>query len=138
MRGFPAGAPSPLATNRCAVFSCATRVRMNGVKDKVWFLREGLFAKYVVSLVGLVVFVLAVNGAIETWISYRGTKVTLVDAMGEKAEATARRIEQSVSELERQISWVTRASSTTLEQRRADYAQLLNQVPAVNQIFWLN
>ena len=36
---------------------------MIGVKDKIWFLREGLFAKYVISLVGLVVFVLAVNGA---------------------------------------------------------------------------
>ena len=58
------------------------------------------------------VFVLAVNGAMETWISYRGTRVALVDAMGEKAEATARRIEQSISELERQISWVTRASAT--------------------------
>ena len=33
--------------------------------------------------------------------------------MGEKAEATARRIEQSVSELERQINWVTRASAET-------------------------
>jgi class 3 adenylate cyclase/methyl-accepting chemotaxis protein len=106
--------------------------------DKIWFLRGGLFAKYVVSLVGLVVFVLAVNGAMETWISYRGTKTTLTDAMSEKADATARRIEQSVSELERQISWVTRASVVTIEQRRADYAQLLNQVPAVTQIFWLN
>ncbi len=38
---------------------------MNEVKDRVGFLREGLFAKYVVALVGLVVFVLAVNGAIE-------------------------------------------------------------------------
>jgi class 3 adenylate cyclase/HAMP domain-containing protein len=106
--------------------------------DKIWFLREGLFAKYVVSLVGLVVFVLAVNGAMETWISYRATRTTLTDAMSEKADATARRIEQSVSELERQISWVTRASVVTIEQRRADYAQLLNQVPAVSQIFWLN
>jgi class 3 adenylate cyclase/methyl-accepting chemotaxis protein len=106
--------------------------------DKIWFLREGLFAKYVVSLVGLVVFVLAVNGAMETWISYRATRTTLTDAMSEKADATARRIEQSVSELERQISWVTRASVVTIEQRRADYAQLLNQVPAVGQIFWLN
>ena len=104
---------------------------MNEVKDKVWFLREGLFAKYVVALVGLVVFVLAVNGALETWISYRGIKTTLRDAMSEKAEATAKRIEQSMSDLDRQISWVTRASSTTTEQRRADYAQLLNQVPAV-------
>ena len=64
-----------------------------------------------VSLVGLVVFVLAVNGAMETWISYRGTRVALVDAMGEKAEATARRIEQSIAELERQINRVTRASA---------------------------
>jgi class 3 adenylate cyclase len=117
---------------------------MTGVKDKIWFLREGLFAKYVISLVGLVVFVLAVNGALETWISYRATKATLTDAMSEKAEATARRIEQSISELERQISWVTRASAktysgvVTLEQHRADYAQLLNQVPSVSQLSLLD
>ena len=111
---------------------------MIGVKDRIWFLREGLFAKYVISLVGLVVFVLAVNGAMETWISYRATKTTLTDAMSEKAEATARRIEQSISELERQISWVTRASAQTLEQHRADYAQLLNQVPAVSQLSLLD
>jgi class 3 adenylate cyclase/HAMP domain-containing protein len=111
---------------------------MAGVKDKSWFLREGLFAKYVIALVGLVVFVLAVNGAMETWISYRATKSTLTDAMSEKAEATARRIEQSILELERQISWVTRASAVTPEQHRADYAQLLNQVPAVNQLTLLD
>ena len=111
---------------------------MSGVEGKIGFLRGGLFAKYVTSLVGLVVFVLAVNGAIETWISYRGIKSTLTDAMGEKAEATARRIEQSVSDLERQISWVTRASSVTIDQHRADYAQLLNQVPAVSQLTLLD
>ena len=96
---------------------------MIGVRDKIWFLREGLFAKYVVSLVGLVVFVLAVNGAMETWIGYRATRTALIDAMGEKAEATALRIEQSVAELERQISRVTRASSDTLEKHRLDYAE---------------
>jgi class 3 adenylate cyclase/HAMP domain-containing protein len=111
---------------------------MIGVKGKIGLLREGLFAKYVISLVGLVVFVLAVNGAIETWISYRGIKATLTDAMSEKAEATARRIEQSISELERQISWVTRASAVKLEDHRADYAQLLNQVPAVYQLSLLD
>src|SRR5437660_3263147 len=112
--------------------------QMIGVKDKIWFLREGLFAKYVISLVGLVVFVLAVNGSMETWISYRATKTTLTDAMSEKAEATSKRIEQSIAELERQISWVTRASVPTLEQRRSDYAQLLNQVSAVSQLSQLN
>ena len=111
---------------------------MNEVKDKVWFLREGLFAKYVVALVGLVVFVLAVNGAMEIWISYRGIKRSLADGMSEKAEATAKRIEQSMADLERQINWVTRASSTKTEERRADYAQLLRQVPQVSQLSLLN
>ncbi|MGY4499313.1 class 3 adenylate cyclase/HAMP domain-containing protein [Bradyrhizobium sp. GM24.11] len=111
---------------------------MAGAKDKTWFLREGLFAKYVVSLVGLVVFVLAVNGAMETWISYRATKTSLTDGLEDKAQAAARRIEQSVSELERQISWVTTASRDTLEKRRADYAQLLQQVSVVSQLFQLN
>jgi len=111
---------------------------MTGVKDKIWFHREGLFAKYVMSLVGLVVFVLAVNGAIETWISYRATRTTLTDGMSEKAEATARRIEQSVADLERQISWVTRASADKIEDHRVDYAQLLKQVSAVSQLSYLN
>src|ERR1700674_640730 len=111
---------------------------MIGVWDKIWPLRQGLFAKYVFALVGLVVFVLAVNGAMETWISYRATKAALTDAMGEKAEATAKRIEQSIAELERQISWVTRASAVTLDQHRADYAQLLNQVPGISQLSLLD
>ncbi|GIQ77338.1 adenylate/guanylate cyclase domain-containing protein [Bradyrhizobium sp. RD5-C2] len=113
---------------------------MNGAPDKGknWFLRGGLFAKYVLALVGLVVFVLAVNGALETWISYRGIRTTLTDAMSEKADATAKRIEQSIADLERQISWVTRASSNTIELRRADYAQLLGQVPAVSQLTLIN
>lgn len=111
---------------------------MAGAKDKTWFLREGLFAKYVVSLVGLVVFVLAVNGAMETWISYRAIRTSLTDGLEDKAQGTARRIEQSVSELERQISWVTTASRNTIEKRRADYAQLLQQVAVVSELFQLN
>jgi class 3 adenylate cyclase/HAMP domain-containing protein len=115
---------------------------MIGVRDRIRAsgqgLFQGLFAKYVIALVGLVVFVLAVNGAFETWISYRATKTALTDAMAEKAEATAKRIEQSISDLERQISWVTRASADTLEKHRNDYAQLLNGVPAVSQLSLLS
>ena len=123
---------------RVATRVARTRNGMTGVTDKIGSRRWGLFAKYVIALVGLVVFVLAVNGALETWISYRATKTTLTDAMGEKAEATARRIEQSVSELERQISRVTRASAVKLEHHRADYAQLLNQVPAISALSLLS
>lgn len=99
---------------------------------------RGLFAKYVMSLVGLVVFVLAVNGALEIWISYNQTKTALIQAMSEKAGATAHRIEQSIVDLERQVSWVTRASVVTVEQRRADYTELLKQVPAITRIFQLD
>ncbi|CCD86725.1 putative Adenylate/Guanylate cyclase [Bradyrhizobium sp. ORS 285] len=111
---------------------------MNGVENRGWSLRQGLFAKYVTSLVGLVVFVLAVNGATETWISYQSTKASLTAAMAEKADASARRIDQAVSDLQRQISWVTRASANTLELRRADYVQLLSQAPAVRQLYQLD
>ena len=111
---------------------------MSGVEERGWSLRQGLFAKYVVSLVGLVVFVLAVNGATETWISYQSTKASLTAAMAEKADASARRIDQALSDLQRQISWVTRASANTLELRRADYVQLLSQAPAVRQLYQLD
>jgi signal transduction histidine kinase len=99
---------------------------------------RGLFGKYVLSLVGLVVVLLVVNGGLETWFMYRDTTDLLAKAQSEKAESTARRIEQFVSEIERQISWATRASSTTVEQRRADYALLLQQVPAIDRVIQLD
>jgi adenylate cyclase len=111
---------------------------MNGDGDNSRYRRRGLFAKYVMSLVGLVVFVLAINGALEVWITYDQTRTALVREMTEKADTTAHRIEQSIADLERQVSWVTRASVVTVEQRRADYAELLNQVPAVSRIFQLD
>jgi type III secretion system YscQ/HrcQ family protein len=97
----------------------------------------GLFAKYVVSFVGLVVFVLAVNGALELSITYRDTTTTVAAQQTQRAEAIADRIMQSISEMERQISWATRASSITVEQHRADYNLLLQQVPAVEELVHL-
>ena len=111
---------------------------MSGVDNKVRSRRHGLFAKYVVSLVGLVVFVLAVNGLTETWISYRATKASLTNAMAEKAEATAKRVDLALSDLQRQVSWVTRASATGQEDRQADYAQLLTQAPAITQLYQID
>ena len=99
---------------------------------------RGLFGKYVLSFVGLVVLLLVLNGGLETWFMYRDTTELLAKAQSEKAESTARQIEQFVSEIERQISWATRASSTTVEQRRADYALLLQQVPAIDRVIQLD
>src|SRR5579871_1716464 len=107
-------------------------------QESSWIRIGGLFAKYVIYLVSLVLVVLLINGAIESWFIYRETKSTLIAAMAEKADATARRIEQFQYDTERQISWVTRASAGTLDQRRSDYATLLRQVPAVKQLYYLD
>ena len=69
---------------------------------------------------------------------YRETTQLLEKTLSEKAEATSRRIEQFVSEIERQISWATRASADTIEQRRSDYALLLQQVPAIDRVIQLD
>jgi adenylate cyclase len=103
-----------------------------------WLRPSGLFGKYVIAFVGLVVFVLAVNVALETWSMYRETTVTVAGAESEKAEATAHRVDQFLAEIERQISWVTRASVVTLEQRRADYVQLLQQANAIDELAQLD
>ena len=107
-------------------------------KEALGTRRGGLFAKYVTSFVGLILVVLAVNGGLQTWFMYRETTDLLVKAQSDKAESTARRIEQFVSEIKRQISWATRASATTIEQRRTDYALLLQQVPAVERVIQLD
>ena len=104
------------------------------VRPRTW----GLFGKYVVSFVGLVVFVLAVNGALEMYITYRDTTTTLAAQQTQRAEALAQRIDNSISEIERQISWATRASSNTLEQHRTDYGLLLQQVPAIEELAHLD
>jgi class 3 adenylate cyclase/HAMP domain-containing protein len=111
---------------------------MVGAQQVGWLLRRGLFAKFVISFVGLVVLVLAVNGAVETWFLYHETTTSLVSAQSERAEATARRIERLMLDMERQISWVTRASAVTLEQRQSDYAALLQQMPDLDELVQLD
>ena len=103
-----------------------------------WIRPRGLFGKYVVAFLGLIVVVLVVNGALETWFTYRRQIELLAKAQLNKAEATARQIGESVSDFERQISFATRASATTIEQRRADYALLLQQVPSVERVIQLD
>jgi signal transduction histidine kinase len=105
---------------------------MKSARTRRW--RTGLFAKYVLLFVGLVVFVLALNGALELGFAYRDTKSKLTAAQTSRAEGIATRIDQAMGELERQISWATRASAATLQQRTTDYALLLQQTPAIFEL----
>jgi signal transduction histidine kinase/HAMP domain-containing protein len=99
---------------------------------------RNLFAKYVLSFVGVVVFVLASSAAIETYFIYRETITSLVHTQEEKAIAAAKAINQYLPNLERSISWATRASSTTTDQRLADYNQLLRTTPAIAEVALLD
>jgi signal transduction histidine kinase len=99
---------------------------------------RNLFGKYVLSFVGVVVFVLASSGAIETYFIYRETITSLTRTQEEKAIAAARAINQYLPDLERSISWATRASSNTTEQRLADYKQLLRTTPSIAEVTLLD
>jgi len=96
--------------------------------------RRTLFAKYVTSFVGLIVFVLALIGITEVWIAYRDAKQTSLHEAAATADAAALKAEQFLQELGRQISWATRASSNTIEQRRADDQLILDHTPAIAEI----
>lgn len=96
--------------------------------------RGGLFVKYVVAFVGLVLFVVATSCGLETWFTYRDAKRSLLRDQSEKAEVAARRIEQFVSDIERQIGWATRASASVQDQRRADYLRVLQDTPAIIEL----
>src|SRR3984893_18661162 len=102
--------------------------------------RGRLFRKYVLLIVGLVSLVLLLNSALDFWFSYDENKAALFRIQQEKAGSAARRIEQFVDEIERQLGWTTAPqwAASPLEQRRFDYVRLLRQVPAITELIQLD
>jgi signal transduction histidine kinase len=100
----------------------------------------GLFRKYVLSLVGLVGFVLVVNSLLNTWFSYEQLREAGARLQNEKAEAAAVRIGEFVAEIERQIGWTTHVQwdLSPVEQRRIDFIRLMRQVPAISELIQLD
>lgn len=102
--------------------------------------RLPLAVKIGVALVGLVVMVLLVNGAVNVWLSYgQGTRAAL-EIQQEKAQAAAERVSQFVTEIENQIGWTTRVEWSRIppEQQRYDFIRLLRQVPAITELSYID
>ena len=99
-------------------------------------LRMGLAVKLALAFVGLVSLVLLVDGSVAWWLGYRAAEHSAVQMQQEKAEDAARRIEQFVSGIERQIGWTTppQWDALPLEQRRYDFIRLMRQVPAITEL----
>jgi signal transduction histidine kinase/HAMP domain-containing protein len=98
--------------------------------------RRRLFRKYALLFIALVGAALLVNSTFDFWFSYEENKASLVRIQQEKAEAAARRIEEFIGEIERQIGWTTHAqwASGPLDQRRQDYFRLLRQEPPITEL----
>src|SRR4029077_13647905 len=102
--------------------------------------RGRLFRKYVLLIVGLVSLVLLLNSALDFWFGYNENKTAMFRIQQEKAGSAARRIEEFVDEIERQLGWTTAPqwAAGPLEQRRFDYVRLLRQVPAITELIQLD
>jgi len=103
--------------------------------------RRRLFWKYVVFFTLLVTVALLASGLIEIYFSYQESKVVLGALQREKAQAAAVRIEGFITEIERQMGWVTQpraVAAAPLEQRRFDFYRLQRQVPAITEISYID
>jgi two-component system NtrC family sensor kinase len=98
--------------------------------------RVALSLKFTLAFIGLVSFVLIVNGAVSFWLSYDEAKRSAVRVQQEKAQAAADRIDQFIAEIEQQMGWTTHAewARTPLDQRRYDFIRLLRQAPAITEL----
>jgi GAF domain-containing protein/anti-sigma regulatory factor (Ser/Thr protein kinase) len=102
--------------------------------------RRRLFAKYAAALVGLVGLVLLVNGLLNVWFSYHEARDAAIRLQHEKADAAAQRIDDYITEIEKQIGWTTATqwASSPIDQRRFDYGRLQRQVPAITELIQLD
>jgi Tfp pilus assembly protein PilN len=65
--------------------------------------RGRLLRKYALWFIALVGVALVVNSALDFWFSYQENKAALLRVQQEKADSAARRIDQFIDEIERQI-----------------------------------
>ena len=103
--------------------------------------RRRLFWKYVVFFSLLVTVALLASGMVEIYFSYQESKEVLSALQREKAQAAAVRIEGFITEIERQMGWVTQpraVAGATLEQRRFDFFRLQRQVPPATEITYID
>lgn len=103
--------------------------------------RYQLFWKYVVYFGVLVSGALFVSAAFGLYFSYHETRTAAVALQHEKALGAATRIEQFMTEIERQIDWIDQPlinERDALERRHLGFIRLLQQAPAITDVSWLD
>ena len=102
--------------------------------------RVPLAAKLAAALVGLVVLVLLVNGAVNTWLNYNQAKHAALEVQQEKARSAAVRVGEFLADIETQLGLTTGAEwrFAKPDQQRYDFIRLLRQVPAITELSYLD
>ncbi len=95
-----------------------------------------------------IVFALLVTGALlasgitELYFSYQENQAALVALQREKARAAAAQIEGYITEIERQMGWVSQrqrgATGAPVEQRRLEFFRLQRQVQAITEVSYID
>ena len=102
--------------------------------------RGGLFRKYVVMFMAVVILALAINGVSDIWFSYHEQQNLLFRIQREQAKSAADKIEQFLNEITAGLAWETQISlnDSTLDEWQFDAVRLLRQVPALTEIVQLD
>jgi len=105
-------------------------------------MRGGLFGKYAVLFVALVSGTLLLASLTELFFSYRDSKAALARIQRKEALSAALKIDQFVTEIERQIALTTQDPwddrAVALDRRELDYLRLLRKVAAITDISYLD
>ena len=105
---------------------------------KLW--RAPLAGKLALAFIGLVAFVLIVNGAVNGVLTYNQAKSAALEVQAEKARSAAERVGEFLAEIQTQLGWTTGAEwrRTQLDQQRYDFIRLLRQAPAITALTYLD
>jgi two-component system, NtrC family, sensor kinase len=101
-----------------------------------------VFRKYALIISAVVVSALLTSGVIEGYFSYQESAAILTRIQRHRATIAANRIEQYVREIEHQLGWANlppwASQPATQDQRLADYQRLLQQVPAITEMTYID
>ena len=104
------------------------------------FRRAPLAIKLAIAFVGLVAFVLIVNGAVDTYLTYNQAKRAALEVEAEKARGATERVSAFLADIQTQLGWTTGVEwgYAKLEQQRYDFIRLLRQAPAITALSYLD
>ena len=102
--------------------------------------RASLSRKLAVAFVGLVAFVLIVDGAVETYLTYNQAKRAALAVELEEARGAAEKVGAFLGDIETELGWTTGVEwgFSKPDQQRYDFVRLLRQVPAITALAYLD